>query len=114
MTDPRTDGVRGSDESVATAGRPAHDIPHPRHSDIPAALRRRRAASWRLPPLADGRRDPLDSADEPITDAEIDAWRATWLHLHRLDLPAVVPAHVLAAGRARRRTGRYRDHGEAA
>ncbi|MGH3549766.1 MAG: hypothetical protein ACRDQU_17000 [Pseudonocardiaceae bacterium] len=113
MNDPRTEGVRGSDESVATTGRPAHDIPDTRHSDIPTQLRRRRAAACRCPPLPDGRRDPLDSADEPITDDEIDTWRATWLHLHRLDLPAVVPAHVLAAGRARRRTGRC-GHGDAA
>ena len=28
--------------------------------DIAAQLRRRREASYRLPPLADGRRDPLD------------------------------------------------------
>lgn len=28
--------------------------------DIPAAIRRRRAASYRCPTLADGRRDPLD------------------------------------------------------
>lgn len=28
------------------------------------ALRRRRAASWRMPALADGRRDPLDMYDE--------------------------------------------------
>ncbi|MGH3511657.1 MAG: hypothetical protein ACRDRB_05195 [Pseudonocardiaceae bacterium] len=103
MNDPRTEGVRGSDESVATAGRPAHDIPHPRHSDIPAQLRRRRAASRRLPPLPDGRRDPLDSTHEPITDAEIDAWRATWSHLDRLGLPAIIPSRVVAAGLAHRR-----------
>jgi hypothetical protein len=29
-------------------------------SDIPARIRRRREASLRLPPMADGRRDPLD------------------------------------------------------
>ena len=28
--------------------------------DIPAQIRRRREASYRLPPMADGRRDPLD------------------------------------------------------
>jgi hypothetical protein len=28
---------------------------------IPQQLRRRREASYRLPPLADGRRDPLDA-----------------------------------------------------
>jgi hypothetical protein len=32
----------------------------PAADSIPAQLRRRRAASYRLPPLHDGRRDPLD------------------------------------------------------
>jgi hypothetical protein len=30
------------------------------HESIAAQLRRRREASYRLPPLADGHRDPLD------------------------------------------------------
>jgi hypothetical protein len=41
-------------------------------------LRRRRAASWRLPPLADGRRDPID----PIpSDREV--LRHVWWTLAR-------------------------------
>jgi hypothetical protein len=39
---------------------------------VAGQLRRRREASWRLPPLPDGRRDPLDAlADwsrEPLPD----------------------------------------------
>lgn len=31
-----------------------------------AALRRRRGAALRLPPLPDGRRDPLDQLDLPV------------------------------------------------
>ncbi len=31
------------------------------HADIPAQLRRRRAASYRCPALIDGRRDPIDN-----------------------------------------------------
>ncbi len=53
--------------------------------DIPAALRRRKRASFRLPPMPDGRRDPLESdpADRP---AHIEARRLAWCHLHRLGL----------------------------
>jgi hypothetical protein len=36
------------------------DDPPDRIAELAAQLRRRRAASYRLPPLADGRRDPLD------------------------------------------------------
>jgi hypothetical protein len=39
----------------------ASDSTHPADAlDTPAGLKRRRAASYRLPPLPDGRRDPLD------------------------------------------------------
>jgi hypothetical protein len=65
--------------------------------NLPDQLRRRRAASWRLPPLADGRRDPLDSADEPIRDAELVSWRAAWWHLRRAGLEPVIPKRVLVA-----------------
>lgn len=78
--------------------RPAENTPQPRQS-VPGQLRARRAASWRLPPLPDGRRDPLDPQDEPVSDAELDAWRAAWWHLHRKGLPAVIPDRVLAAAR---------------
>lgn len=69
----------------------------------PSQLRRRRGASYRCPPLADGRRDPLDviDVDGPLSDAEVAAWRAAWVHLHALGLPAVVPERVLAAAGSR-------------
>lgn len=72
----------------------------------PAALRRRRAASWRLPPLVCGRHDPLDpQALGVVSAAEIASWRAAWKHLHQVggydvDVPPAVRA---AAARERRR-----------
>jgi hypothetical protein len=36
-----------------------------RVSDVAAQLRRRRAAAWRLVPLSDGHRDPLDGFASP-------------------------------------------------
>lgn len=66
-------------------------------------LRRRREASRRLPPLPDGRRDPLDPPlHEPLTVAGIEAWRAAYRHLHQLGYRVDVPARVLALGRAQR------------
>jgi hypothetical protein len=63
-------------------------------------LRRRRAASWRCPPLADGRRDPLDPVPEPLTDAELDSWRVAWWHTRRAGLEPIIPERILlAAGR---------------
>jgi hypothetical protein len=51
-----------------------------------AGLRRRREAGWRLPPLVDGRRDPLDRVEEPLTDAlrrcRREAAQAAWWHFH--------------------------------
>ena len=41
-------------------------------ADIPTQLRRRRKASYRQPPLADGRRDPLD---KPRRNRTVE-WRA--------------------------------------
>ncbi|MGH7745377.1 MAG: hypothetical protein ACREQ5_11375 [Candidatus Dormibacteria bacterium] len=103
MNDPRTEGVRGSDESVATAGRPAHDIPHPRHSDVPAQLRRRRAASWRCPPLAGGRRDPWDDPHpDHWTEHEVDSWSTSMKHLAAAGLPGLLPPSALVAVQRRR------------
>jgi hypothetical protein len=50
------DGSAGSDY-VETSVPPATDADR---DDIAAQLRRRREASWRLPPLKSGYRDPLD------------------------------------------------------
>jgi hypothetical protein len=84
----------------------ATDPGQPNPVAVPAQLRRRRAASYRCPPLPDGRRDPLDPVGEPLTDPrELDSWRVAWVHLDRLALPAIVPPLVLATGRARRRDG---------
>jgi hypothetical protein len=46
------DGAGGADDASASKIRD--------REDIAAQLRRRRAASLRMPPLACGRRDPLD------------------------------------------------------
>jgi hypothetical protein len=52
--------------------------------DVAEQLRARRAASYRLPPLACGHRDPLDC------DREAPQWTsaglAAWHHLNRLGL----------------------------
>lgn len=62
-----------------------------------AALRRRRAVSWRCVPLPDGRRDPLDPVDEDwITDSELDSWLAAIAHLNALGYRPIVPADVAA------------------
>lgn len=96
MTNPRTpDQCGGSGVDARPARRPDATATAPQSR--PAQLRRRRAASWRLPPLCDGRRDPLDSAGEPISDAELDSWRAAWCHLDRAGLVAVIPQRVLVA-----------------
>ncbi|MDX3662380.1 hypothetical protein PV646_34180 [Streptomyces sp. ID05-26A] len=60
------------------------------HHTTSEALRCRRAASWRLPVLAHGRRDPLDPhpEDEPMLPA---ATAAAILHLRALGLGAWIP-----------------------
>jgi hypothetical protein len=69
VTNPRADAVRGGSDNV--------DAGQARRSDatatpsVPAQLRRRHLASWRLPPLPSGQRDPLDPVGEPITDIEL-------------------------------------------
>jgi hypothetical protein len=66
---------------------------------IRSQLRRRRAASRRLPPLASGLHDPLDSVSEPLTDAELASWRAAWWHTRWVGLEPVIPERIwLAAG----------------
>lgn len=64
----------------STAKRSTASIPV---ADIPAQLRRRRAASYRLPLLDCGRRDPLDPAG---WSSRLEARRLTWCHLQRLGL----------------------------
>jgi hypothetical protein len=105
MKNPRTgESDAGASEAVSRPLDCAQDTASP--SDLPAQLRRRRAASWRCEPLPGGQRDPLNDDgfdDEPLTDAELDSWRAAWQHLNRLGLPALVPARVVAAGQTQHR-----------
>lgn len=50
-------------------------------------LRARRAASWRLPPLECGLRDPwADRHSDGWTGRELDAWQAAAGHLQDADL----------------------------
>jgi hypothetical protein len=50
--------------------------------EVPAQLRRRRAASWRCPPLESGIRDPwVGQRDGPISTRELDSWRDAAQHL---------------------------------
>ncbi|MDQ2880490.1 MAG: hypothetical protein M3Y48_04300 [Actinomycetota bacterium] len=74
------------------------------NSDLPAQLRRRRAASWRLPPLASaGLRDPwTDRHADDLNPRELMSWRVAWHHLDLLGLPAIVPEQVVAASRTQR------------
>jgi hypothetical protein len=98
MRNPRTSDAGAARELVDHHG---DVLTIPPASDLPAALRHRRAASWRCVPLGCGRRDPLDDRNEPeITDRELASWRAAWRHLHLLNLPAIIPRRVVAAGRA--------------
>lgn len=55
-------GGRPFEPSSQSCDKPTVDAPSPYRS-ISAQLRIRRAAAWRLPPLPDGRRDPLDPPD---------------------------------------------------
>lgn len=52
-------------------------------SEVVEQLRARRAASYRLPPLPCGHRDPLDCLSETQREA---AARAAWHHLNSLGL----------------------------
>lgn len=62
-----------------------------------AALRRRRAASWRLPPLADGHRDPWRYRQPAPSPAALLAWAVTIDHFADLghDVRWAVPVEVL-------------------
>lgn len=67
-------GPPGEERAGPPTGRPHHTTNGPSATDagdIPRQLRRRRAASRRLPPLADGRRDPLDPRPDDSKPAVI-------------------------------------------
>lgn len=90
-----------------------------------AGLRRRRAASWRLPPLDDGHRDPHRWRDPETTIPGLLGWADAVHHLRALGyrVADLVPPHVRAAGRAHhreitelrdQRRRLERDHGQVA
>jgi hypothetical protein len=66
-----------------------------------AGLHRRRAASWRLPVLESGRSDPWRYDPLPLTDCQLDGWRAAVVHLRGHGLEAIVPLAVWRALRER-------------
>ncbi|MGH3574068.1 MAG: hypothetical protein ACRDUW_19980 [Pseudonocardiaceae bacterium] len=105
MRNPRTTSGAGAREFVDH-----HDdlLTIPPATDAPAALRRRRHASWRCPPLPDGRLDPW--ADRHFADCgprELESWAAAIAYLRRLHLysPGQVPRSVHRAGRRWVETG---------
>jgi hypothetical protein len=57
------------------------EVVDPAVENVSVQLRRRRAASWRLPPLADGRRDPIDPP--MVTDQDRAILRYVWRTLAR-------------------------------
>ncbi len=59
---------------------------------VPAQLRRRHDATLRLPPLADGLRDPWKAPRPPLS---VESARAAWAHLHDLGLMSDVVDRVL-------------------
>jgi hypothetical protein len=82
----------------------ATDPGQPNPAAVPAQWRRRRAESWRCPPLADGRRDPwTDQHPDDWSDTEITGSAASAAHLRALNLYGSwqVPASVRQAWRRR-------------
>lgn len=76
----------------------------------PRQWRRRREASWRLPPRPCGCVDPSTCrcTEEPsLSDCQLDGWRDAALHLLATDLLPSVPAEVQRA--LWRRGGADRD-----
>ena len=63
---------------------------------VPAQLERRRHASFRLPPLQSGHRDPIRKiAEQPWTDNQRCAWVDAVSHLRGVGLRPVVDDTVL-------------------
>lgn len=71
--------------------------------DLTSQLERRREAARRLPPMCDrcGARDLLvcrcGEPDPPLSERDLDAWRATAAHLLALGLFPPIPVHVRRA-----------------
>ncbi|MGH3785860.1 MAG: hypothetical protein ACRDRG_04765 [Pseudonocardiaceae bacterium] len=81
---------RGEDHHGDADDQPAGEVDT---EGIPSQLRRRRAASWRLEPLARGYQDPWRYREE-LTPRRLAAWRAAWRHLRCHGLQPVVPEQV--------------------
>lgn len=64
-------------------------------TEFAAALKRRRAASQRLPILDSGRADPWHHDSVPLTALQVDAWQRTVAHLTAAGFKAIIPAEVL-------------------
>lgn len=81
---------RGGAEGLAGSSTGVDDSAAGCRGGIAAQLRRRRAASWRCEPLADGRRDPWPELprEHYWTDRELDA-RRSWSQRHRARLDAI-------------------------
>ncbi len=65
--------------------------------DVAAQLRRRRQASLRLEPRADGRRDPWTPRRDVDADEHLGAWARALAHLRDAGLVGLPPAHVRRA-----------------
>lgn len=68
-------------------------------ADILAQLRRRRAASWRLPALDDGNRDPHRLPDDDLSAGALAAWGMAIDHPLDAGLCPVAPVAVRRARR---------------
>ena len=76
-------------------------------AEYPAQLRRRREASYRLPPLACGCRDPWPcrchercpccGQEPPPSDHALEGWVSAIVHLDGHGLTAIVPVAVWRA-----------------
>jgi hypothetical protein len=62
---------------------PPWDAPGPTAAAVPAGLRRRQYAARRLPPLLDGRRDPIEPRSRPLLAAEVGRRTVWYLGLDR-------------------------------
>jgi hypothetical protein len=88
----RPAGNRAAQESLAR--NTTEPTGHDRH-ELAAQLARRRECADRLPPLADGRRDPW--RERPRRYLSLDSARATWCHFRDCRLLSLDTAAVLLA-----------------
>lgn len=97
MTIEPTGGPPEKEEPAPTPGsRPSSHLTNSAESTCcVAALKRRRAASQRLPILDSGRADPWHHDSVPLTAHQVDAWQRTVAHLTAAGFRAIIPAEVL-------------------